>query len=750
MARRTTGKGMGPRGKLGSKQSQANRARFKSRVAQGKSGLTGGKKGSGIAGTKGSTIANYRAAQRQQVTNAAIARNAARVTGIPSGKNLKAGSFGISEEGKAQAAANLAARTAPEGAFGISAEGRKIAAAQLQEKRAADKAFKNLQARDPGLAKYISSLPPNVRNDALIGGQTQAAVVELGIGLGTIFGGKALLAPAFKAVTPGLGFKGTQVGFTGMGKTGFDAISKGAKYIASNKPQILGKGAYSAPTFKGAMRYAGKTGSLGGGQTPGGVIKSIVSGKAPRIGFIESQAKVSPGMFDKGVNLANKLSQGAYGKSTLANTLRNQMTTGIAPGGGIGSNLGNVAGKTGLAIAGGLNISGGIDSGEGTNNVGRTIVSTDRDKNISYDVGGIARDIGLGSLDALTGNRFDFDNLGRPGDDKTVKQKIATFKKSPLQQAILSKQLGIDATRIINEGGPAAESLMKNYISQIDSSSAKGIRNPIAKLFRDTAGENQTDATAMAGRAMSAFSVDDPNFSNDPNKLTQMLKFTGLPQLSEENVQDIRHTLNKTVTEDTGIPGKGLTNIPYSQALGLANRITSGKIKDGVEESMNQLNMKSVPTLNDAVALGGQFATNMNTEGTVTQKRMQELNTLYKKYGPGGGQAPTIPSIIKGIGGARGGSGTGMQIQGNNNMTASLPTTLAAATPTSVEEVLPLPTTATQTGTESGNLAGIMQNAYANQMSLYGMNPNYFASFQQPRFNTQPKRFRQVFNRGYF
>ena len=86
-----------------------------------------------------------------------------------------------------------------------------------------------------------------------------------------------------------------------------------------------------------------------------------------------------------------------------------------------------------------------------------------------------------------------------------------------------------------------------------------------------------------------------------------------------------------------------------------------------------------------------------------------------------------------------------MQIQGCSGMTASLPVNQQVA-----QEVLPLPTTATQTGTDSGNLASIMQNAYQNQMSLYGMNPNYFANIMQPRFNRPRKRFRQVFNRGYF
>ena len=113
------------------------------------------------------------------------------------------------------------------------------------------------------------------------------------------------------------------------------------------------------------------------------------------------------------------------------------------------------------------------------------------------------------------------------------------------------------------------------------------------------------DATALAGRAIDAFGYDDPNFSNEPNKLTKMLEFTGLPQLSEENVQDIRHTLNKTVTEPSDIQGKSmLKNVPYTQALGFANRIVSGKLSDSTGEAMNQLGMQNVGGIDDAVNLG--------------------------------------------------------------------------------------------------------------------------------------------------
>ena len=69
------------------------------------------------------------------------------------------------------------------------------------------------------------------------------------------------------------GLKSVRAGFTGMNAQGFDAMMQGQNYIPSNKPQILGKGAYSAPTFRGADRYAGVVGSLGGRQAPGGVVR---------------------------------------------------------------------------------------------------------------------------------------------------------------------------------------------------------------------------------------------------------------------------------------------------------------------------------------------------------------------------------------------------------------------------------------------------------------------------------------------
>lgn len=131
----------------------------------------------------------------------------------------------------------------------------------------------------------------------------------------------------FKSRGLSVGTRAT-AGFTGMGREGFENILKGQKYIASSKPQILGKGAYSAPTAKGASRYAQSMSSLGGRQSPGGIIKTIVPSNALRLSFIEPQSKVAAEVFDKGKILADKLLQGAYANSALANSLREQMQRG--------------------------------------------------------------------------------------------------------------------------------------------------------------------------------------------------------------------------------------------------------------------------------------------------------------------------------------------------------------------------------------------------------------------------------------
>ena len=142
------------------------------------------------------------------------------------------------------------------------------------------------------------------------------------------------------------GTRGVRAGFTGMNAQGFNAMMRGENFIPSNKPQILGRGAYSSPTVapqgpwwnifssRGAQRYAGATGSLGGRQLPGGVVNSIVPGTAPRINILEPQMKVDAKMFNRGRDLATRLMQDPNFRpnSALANRLRTQIRTGGVSG----------------------------------------------------------------------------------------------------------------------------------------------------------------------------------------------------------------------------------------------------------------------------------------------------------------------------------------------------------------------------------------------------------------------------------
>ena len=95
-------------------------ARFKKRVSEGKSGLTGGQKGSGPAGSPGSTISIYRQKQLAQVRDAATIRNLS--------KNLDTNAL-VARDNR------MYGNTVPEGSFSISAAGRRQAAANKEAAR---------------------------------------------------------------------------------------------------------------------------------------------------------------------------------------------------------------------------------------------------------------------------------------------------------------------------------------------------------------------------------------------------------------------------------------------------------------------------------------------------------------------------------------------------------------------------------------------------------------------------------------
>ena len=405
--------------------------------------------------------------------------------------------------------------------------------------------------------------------------------------------------------------------------------------------------------------------------------------------------------------------------------------------------------KAGETQTGGLNIGGGVDSGDAPQSklgraltFGKNLIQQPKAA-LAYASDAVTQGFGKRLGDGtLTGNMDFAGNL--PGDkgfdnrDVQIKSAVNNAMNSRFVQQY-GENLGLpknfkaqtkDALAALGENYQGAtadrDGIYKGTSETLKNLSSDKRLAPVAKFLNQlgTENENVTDA--------------------DRNKKFSMMGFE--TPINNETAADVITAFQPNVE---GMPGLSKADRGLIEGSG-GNRIISGKLTDIAREAItgnigtgDSLGIqKGTPlTIGNMVDAGNLIASNYNTEGTLASKRSKEIANLADKAGK-----ITTPSLIKGLIPRFGGSGSFRP-----NAVSSLgggATTLAAATPTSVEEVLP--TTATQTGTDSGNLANIMQNAYANQMSLYGINPNYFASFQQPTYNTRPRRFRQVFNRGYF
>ena len=136
-----------------------------------------------------------------------------------------------------------------------------------------------------------------------------------------------------------------------------------------------------------------------------------------------------------------------------------------------------------------------------------------------------------------------------------------------------------------------------------------------------------------------------------------------------------------------------------------------------------------------------------NTPGSITNKRVNQIRRLVT---PGGEVTPgslikgTLPRLPMLGGGAVQGGGNN---RSNNYRSSGNARTLedVATAEQPIEELLPL-----LPQTQLPNLQNVQNQAYNNQMSVYGMNPNYLAQIIQPSYNRPRQNFRSLFNRGYF
>ena len=399
--------------------------------------------------------------------------------------------------------------------------------------------------------------------------------------------------------------------------------------------------------------------------------------------------------------------------------------------------------------AGGLNIGGGVDSGDAPqSNVGRALTFG---KNLiqqpkaalAYGVD-VANQLFSPRLadGTLTGN-MDFagnlpGNEGFDNRDVQIKSAVNNAMDSKFVQQY-GENLGLpknfkaqtkDALAALGENYQGAtadrDGIYKGTSETLKNLSSDKRLAPVAKFLNQlgTENENVTDADRKKKFSMMGFETPINNETAADIITAFQPNVEGMPGLSRA---------------DRGlIEGSGGNRIISGKLTDIAREAITGSIGTGENLGIQQGTPLSIGNMLDA---GSTIASNMQQDGTLASKRSAEIANLANQAGK-----ITTPSLIKGLIPKFGGSGSFRP-----NAVSSLgggATTLAAATPTSVEEVLPLPTTATQTGTDSGNLASIMQNAYSNQMSAYGV-PNYMAQFQ-PTQRIRPLRRRQYFNRDYF
>ena len=721
--------------------------RFKARVKAGKSGLTGGAKGTRTNQAKRgqpdtSTIGKYRAAQRQRISDAARSRNAT----FQANRKLKAAGGTSAQVAKDN---QMYGNTVPAGSFGFSAEGRAQAAANRAEAAAAKKEATRKSTFDPNRAlNYAKGL--NLFNTA--------NMMAPGGDIGSWYNQGAAPGKSWKQVL------GDEISMSqrtkGVGKGGWNPF-RGMPGYGSIRNVLTGKpfntkfegGFETGPTeanrrvFNNLTKVGIGTALFNQGKT-GSITDQIAN---------ETIGKFNPYAGTAGTDQFSTEAAAARERGPLL-SIGNFKVPEFGLSEYMGINTADRAPKNvqvASTDAGGLNIGGGVDSGETEGNkTGRTLTAR-------FNKPGL--DTLAGGLDFATNDKFDFDNLGKglfgygavtpsnvindamsiaQNKNLTVKD-MGTFLNTVKDVSTSDDKLGTVKNILSNQDatgrllGPVYNQLRDSEI--VDSLATKKLGLP------DNYGEQLDQTKGALETAYSKLGTDDKAnrriisdlfIGKDPN--LNLLK-RGAEQFTNQSgtIANYQDKTNLAKFQDSF-----KENSPLFKGLNKDERGIMGSLGNW---RLSNLGTKIVGQNLEGTNNVADLASNIiDTAGT--NKATQSFLKTVKSG------APTPQSIIGGVLPNFGSRTRGSNIINRFRSSAgSNATTLAAATPTSVGQVLPLllPTTATQTGTNSGNLASIMQNAYQNQMSLYGMNPNYSANIMQPRFNTRPKRFRQVFNRGY-
>ena len=424
-----------------------------------------------------------------------------------------------------------------------------------------------------------------------------------------------------------------------------------------------------------------------------------------------------------------------------------------------------------------------------------------------------------GTLDAITKNKYDFDNLG----GQTAEGKIAGENRKKLYNTVmdaLSTANTLKGTKYLTQKLPTNEGTKSLSINPSDAASdlskVYGVDNSISGYMKAIMGEGAgdysgiantvSDARAVAEGGAKAFKKLSPSDQQnlvtsagniiDNSKVFQSLgeQYTGSDTFKsqtqntlaafnkalQEASQDTKgrvDPINKVLKDFNKIEGldvaskylKTLDNpdltirqrleaaynpaSPKAEALSFderellgsaGNLLIGGKLSDVFREN-NPYGEEGRGTTFSPTDSANLIANTMiaaNTPGSLTQQRLSEIGALTDK-----GTKVTPGTLIKGVIPKFGSSGSFQRRRSSNKPNAV--SSLGMGATTSVEEILPLPTTKAIGGTNATNLAQLQKQAYNNQMSAYGMNPNYFATIMQPKFTAPKKKFSQYFNRDY-
>ena len=681
--------------------------RFKDREAKGLDGLTGMKKVTESERKQGVTqLTQYRAAQKEQVQNAAKARNAARVTGTPSGDNLKAGSFGISEEGKALAAQQRAEAAA-----------KKAAA----EKAAAEKARKAEAKRqvqfDPSRLDPAATLKVNPLTDN--------NYFNLGRNVRIPNEDTASFRKLFKDDL-------SQVTRTDKGFQAGDKSLKSFRPLKAFSSDMLSTG--PTPLVRQtAERFL-----------PAG-LRNISLGSQ-----IFNQGREDSGL-TQSLNRVDNTNIGG-----LSIGFKSPESTDI------GARTGRFLSSAFDKVAGGLNIGGSAQASEGGVDSGDPTARVSGFKSVKPL--GIAKEALQGFGDLVMRNTTDFDKLGRLGFGATsdklkdaaanmrINEVTDTLKKSPIRQAAVGFNYGID---------------VPDAIKQVDET-----RSVLNKTFKDFKGQDIDLGNIKPGSLDKNVRAEDlrGGISNVAYNLDRMPTLArGLSAFQKDTEgggdkefrKDLRFTFNRKVDAPTGVPGRDLMK---ATTPGIVNRVLSGKLKDMGQEAITQNNLTGGMTADKFDTIASTLNKNLKTEGTIANTRKKELTALAERFGPGGGQAPTPKSILGGVnpfrGSNRGGGTTTaprfQSVGGGGTPMGQVPQIPATTTATPTATATPVPQFQsteflTQRGTDAGNLANIQSESYQNTFrNLMAINPNYMARFQMRRRGNKRGGFRKAFSRRFF